>query len=297
MQHPQTVVLAVDGSEHAYAAIQLLRSLPLSGDCRIHALSVLIPRQAQFATSFTQILEQTQAAFAGSAAEVHTELIAGYPAEVITQYAAERQADLIVMGAKGLRATLGILLGGTAQQVMEHAPCPSLIVRAPFGGLKRVLLVLDESEHARRAQDYLQNFALPQETQVDVLHVLQPTYPREILSQSWPPGLDLAVPLVSEELEAELRRQEEEEERKGKTLLEEGARALQARGIPTESFLKRGDAATKIIEHATERKCDLIVAGARGRGGLERLLLGSVSRKLIHYAPCSVLITRNVKGA
>ena len=57
-------------------------------------------------------------------------------------------------------------------------------------------------------------------------------------------------------------------------------------------MLVRGDAATEIIDYAKERKVDLIVAGSRGLSQVRGWLLGSVSRKLVHYAPCSVLIVK-----
>ena len=41
-----------------------------------------------------------------------------------------------------------------------------------------------------------------------------------------------------------------------------------------------------------ERKADLIVVGTRGLGGAKRLVLGSVSTRLVHDAPCSVLVVR-----
>ena len=56
----------------------------------------------------------------------------------------------------------------------------------------------------------------------------------------------------------------------------------------------RGDAATEIIEYANQNQIDLIVAGSRGLSQMRRLLLGSLSRKLVHYAGCSVLIVKGV---
>jgi nucleotide-binding universal stress UspA family protein len=58
------------------------------------------------------------------------------------------------------------------------------------------------------------------------------------------------------------------------------------------TVLRRGDAATEILAYAQEQKVDLIVAGSRGLSGVSGWWLGSVSRKLVHYAPCSVLIVR-----
>jgi nucleotide-binding universal stress UspA family protein len=54
----------------------------------------------------------------------------------------------------------------------------------------------------------------------------------------------------------------------------------------------RGDAATEILNFAQNINADLIVAGSRGLSQIQGWLLGSVSRKLVHYARCSVLIAK-----
>lgn len=47
---------------------------------------------------------------------------------------------------------------------------------------------------------------------------------------------------------------------------------------------------------ATEENAHLIIVGGRGLSGVERLLLGSVSHKVSHHAPCSVLIVRDSRA-
>ena len=56
--------------------------------------------------------------------------------------------------------------------------------------------------------------------------------------------------------------------------------------------LLEGPEAEAILSVAETQKADLIVMGTRGRGSLEGLLFGSVSRKVVHHAPCSVLVVR-----
>jgi len=56
--------------------------------------------------------------------------------------------------------------------------------------------------------------------------------------------------------------------------------------------LKWGDAATEIIEYVKSNKFDLIVAGSRGLSQFKGWWVGSVSRKLVHYSNCSVLIVK-----
>ena len=63
-------------------------------------------------------------------------------------------------------------------------------------------------------------------------------------------------------------------------------------GVEVETHAREGDPAQVIADVAEEQNADLIVVGDRGLTGLERFLLGSVSSKLSHHAPCSVMIVR-----
>ena len=63
-------------------------------------------------------------------------------------------------------------------------------------------------------------------------------------------------------------------------------------GFQVEKHVKEGDAAHSILDVATEQNAELIVVGARGTTGLRRFMLGSVSGKLAHHAPTSLLIVR-----
>jgi nucleotide-binding universal stress UspA family protein len=56
--------------------------------------------------------------------------------------------------------------------------------------------------------------------------------------------------------------------------------------------IREGKPAAEIIRFAAEKKADLIVIGSRGKGGLERLLLGSVADEVVRTAPCSVLVVK-----
>jgi nucleotide-binding universal stress UspA family protein len=207
-------------------------------------------------------------------------------------FAEENQPDLIVMGARGLRSTLGILLGGVAQNVVEYASCPVLIVRAPYEGLRRVLLATDGSDNSQYALQYLENCPLPADVRKFVMHVLPPEITSDMFSLSWQTSPDLRLPILTEQMQEQMLRNSEEEERKGQSLLEKTSMKLEKLGYPAISVLRRGDAATEIINYAKEEKIDLIIVGSRGLSTFRSWLLGSVSRKLVHYADCSVLIVK-----
>lgn len=59
-----------------------------------------------------------------------------------------------------------------------------------------------------------------------------------------------------------------------------------------DAFVRAGTPAEEIVRAANELDVDLIVVGGRGRGAVEAILLGSVAYRVLHHAPCPVLITR-----
>jgi nucleotide-binding universal stress UspA family protein len=61
--------------------------------------------------------------------------------------------------------------------------------------------------------------------------------------------------------------------------------------ISCEVFLRRGTSPSRlIVEEAVQKKCEMIVIGRRGRTGLEKILMGSATAKVVGNAPCNVLV-------
>jgi nucleotide-binding universal stress UspA family protein len=297
------ILLAYDGSEHAQAAVNLLNDLPLAGN-QVNVLAVMPTQQIAAHENLMASLKEIQARLSAAGAQVSTELKAGNPAITINAYAAELGVDLIVMGARGLRATLGILLGGVAQQVVEYSNCPVLVVRAPYKGLQRVLVVTDGSLSSQAALEYLaplceagedatrrRCFWLPEKSDMRLMHVLPPPIPDDITLRTWAAGPEMLYPIPAAPVDKEAIEAEENEQ--GERLLEEAKSILQSASIQAVGVLPRGDAATEIIAYTQTNHIDLIVCGSRGLSPVAGWLLGSVSRKLVHYAGCSVLIVKS----
>lgn len=59
-------------------------------------------------------------------------------------------------------------------------------------------------------------------------------------------------------------------------------------------FIRVGHASEVIIKVAEDWRADLVVIGSHGRGGLERVLMGSVAEAVVRHAPCPVLVIRKV---
>jgi nucleotide-binding universal stress UspA family protein len=285
-----SILLADDGSEHARAAVSLLADLKHPQPINVHVLRVITPLQAAEHVVFESALEATRKLLLMKGMDADAELLLGYPAEKIIEYSGEHKPDLIVLGAKGLRSTLGILLGGVAQQVVEYACCPVLIVRAPYIGLSRILVASDGSVSSMAAINYFGNFPSLANARVDIIHVLPP--PPLPISVVEPMFMDL-TPTEPWEITKEEAARRKKEEEDGDVLLNICCDQLKRNGIEATGILKRGDAATEIIEYVKAEKINMIVTGSRGLSQLKSWLMGSVSRKLVHYSDCSVLVVRD----
>jgi nucleotide-binding universal stress UspA family protein len=302
------IYLAIDGSEHSWSAVDLLKSLALrkqagvgelgevpyerSAPAHVTLLTVLLPREAANYTGRVAALEKAKAALEENELDVDIQLLVGYPSEALNNYAAESPPDLFVLGAKGLRSTLSILLGGVAQQLVEYASWPVMIVRAPLNGLKHILLATDGSPYSKCAIEYLKHFPIPGGVRLTIMHVMPPLYPPEVLGQRYPAMPESLIPYPVGEQEFSFAR-EAQEENDGQELVKQAAAAFTRQDVEVESCLRRGDAATELIDFIKEHQVDLVVTGSRGISGVKGFLLGSVSRKLVHYSGCSVLVVKS----
>ena len=298
-------LLAYDGSDHARAAIQLLLDLPCACSippehCSVSLMSVLPTQWIGGHEQLQAALNYEQQRLSEAGMQVDTILIAGNPAATLNAHAEEIQADLILIGAQGLRATLGILLGGVAQQVVEYSKSPVLVVRAPYQGLKHILVVTDGSPQSQKTLEYLAPPCpdgsrrrcswLPRDAQISVMHVLPPPIPDGIPTPAWALGPEVLYPApVAPVNKAAV---EAEEQRLGEHLLDEAAHLLDQASLHPDKVLLRGDAGTEIIKYIRENAVDMVACGSRGLSAVSGWLLGSLSRKLVHYAGCSVLIVK-----
>jgi len=76
------------------------------------------------------------------------------------------------------------------------------------------------------------------------------------------------------------------------SIIERTGALLTKRNVPFESRTETGNPAASIVSIAEQERCDLIVLGSHGVGGIRRFLLGSVSDRVGHYAHCSVMIVK-----
>ncbi len=138
----EKILLAVDGSEHSIRAAKEAGDLARAMNSQILRIIVVFdripsslgePNMQHLIDAHMQesnaILEKAQEAIGKIPGEIHTELIAGSPAEVIINVAKTRGSTVIVMGSRGMSTIAELVLGSTSHKVTSHAPCPVLIVR------------------------------------------------------------------------------------------------------------------------------------------------------------------------
>jgi nucleotide-binding universal stress UspA family protein len=100
------------------------------------------------------------------------------------------------------------------------------------------------------------------------------------------------IPAYSEPISSSAKRNPINLHEVAESVVARAAGEFASQDVDVETHAQEGEPAQVIIEVALEHDADLIVVGARGLTGVRRFLLGSVSSKLSHHAPCSVMIVR-----
>lgn len=142
-----------------------------------------------------------------------------------------------------------------------------------------ILCAIDGSRNSRWALEMLQHLCFPSDSRLLLVHVLEIARfrPRRTFEEPAREAMRQALELA---------------ERSGRDLLQR-ARAMISPGWGTvEHRLLRGHPADAMTRIAARRKTELIVIGSRGLTDFRPFLLGSISRKLVMHAPCSVLVVK-----
>ena len=190
---------------------------------------------------------------------------------------ASGSTDLIVVGSRGHGSFAEALLGSVSAELVDHAPCPVLIARTRSIG--RVILAEDGSAGAEAAAAIL-GWPIFAHSRIRVVTIAEKGDQGSLASSASDPAADARRGLAEHGLVAST------------ALATRTMERLAAAGLEVDVDVRAGDPAREIVLAAAEWNADLIVMGTRGQTGLERLLVGSVARKVLHHAPCSVLIDR-----
>lgn len=304
------IVIALDRSRHARAAIQLVQQLrwptgsaitllhvleivTISGGWQLHYHPELwkqfVGERKKVFAQAQRFLEKMEALVRPGNVRLDTMIKWGLPLTGIIDILKKQQADLVIVGSCGLSGVRRFLLGSVSEGVLNSAPCSVLISRGPRKrGAQlsakgfRILLAVDESDHAVAAARWLRALRLSA-AEVTILHVVGP--PGDGTSQL----LALTAPKFREAAQAMIRVTKE----RGRQVVERMRKLVAHRGLTAHPVLVEGHPAEEIIQAAARTHADLVILGSRGMTGLKGAFLGSVSRKVARHAPCSVLVVRS----
>lgn len=235
-------------------------------------------RQADAEAALARARERTGSTVPASAAVVQ-----GHAADALLEASAD--ADMLVLGRRDRRRLGRLVLGSVSSRVVEHASVPVTVVRhhdvagerdtpQENEGPPTVVAGVDTSPPSLAALRHAGAVAARSGAVLEAVFAWQITTLAPLPgSWGWAPPLDEYERFARECLAAAV-------ERSGVDLPAERLRQRVEHGAPAHVLLE--------ASHSAER----LVVGARGLGGFERLVLGSVSRQALDYASCPVTVVR-----
>ena len=220
----------------------------------------------------------------GLGTQVEEKFSSGSAFDELVTVATKLKARLIVVGAIGHGLARGLILGSVAERTAETSPVPTLVVR-PKSNLSawidgnhvlNILVGYDFSAASDTALGWVNELGKIGKLQTTVLYT------------NWPPdearrlGYEGPLPLTANPEEIQKNLERVLKERVARFLSKEKVTAIVEPGWGTpEGYL---------FETASRQKVDLIVVGTHQRRGLSRVLLGSVSRAILHHTKMSVAV-------
>jgi nucleotide-binding universal stress UspA family protein len=277
------ILVAIDGSESSIHALKESFKLATNEKSWITVVSVAPPYKGDLAmTAIGNIQKALKEPCENAILEaekiakeerilIKTACEEGEPYLAIVDLADAENCDLIVMGRKGMSRIERVLIGSVTARVIGHSHTDVLVVPEDTKvGWKSVLLSTDGSKYS----DISANKAIE----------LAKSYGGEIKA--------LSVVDVSEEFMARAPGVVEDLVRKAKNMVEDIEKKASSEGVEAEGFVREGEAFKVITDIAKEQKTDSIIIGSHGRTGLKRLLMGSVTERVIGDASCPVWVVK-----
>ncbi len=288
------LLLAVDSVAATEMIMKAVESRPWPRGSRARVLSVVadeaIPAEVWREAGFSfdgvrqemrrrgeQVAALTVESLGRLGIEAEVSIMRGDPAWLITLEARKWPADLILIRAHNRSDFRSWMLGSVAKAVVREATCSVEVVRAAGEDLRadgnghmRVLLATDGSEQSVAAARAVAARTWPEGTEVKVMSFVSPvSYSLEEIGLLGGGRTDRAHRAIGD-----------------------AAQILRGAGLRTFGEVAAGRPEKRITHEAGAWGADLVVVGTRDRGGLARLISGSVSEKVARHAPWSVEVVR-----
>jgi nucleotide-binding universal stress UspA family protein len=285
----ERLLLATESSEFSEGAIREAIRLAKRCGSKLTALSV-IESNPEYASTAPAILEKREkevlahldtvkarAKKEGVACETVT-----YEGEdsykYIVEEAVKQKSTMIIMGRHGKKGFRRLVMGSTTSWTIGHSPCSVMVVpRAAQVDCKSIVVATDGSKYSTAAASEAIGIAKRNNAKLTVLAVV----PADI---AMPTDVDFAAlqreKLADQDMQAA--------EKNAKAVKD----AAQKAGVDAQAFVMSGKPADAIMEIAKDKSADLIVVGSHGRTGLDRLLMGSVTERVIVLSSCAVLAVK-----
>ena len=149
---------------------------------------------------------------------------------------------------------------------------------------KKILVAFDGSPHSKQALAWAIELRQLARGTVIVAYFSEPVHFTSMYGGEG--GSDLGKTKIVQEMLAEM-------EAKDKRMIEEAKVYCENRAVNVKVELLHGNIAQSIINFAKEQQADLIIAGTKGHGALEELLMGSVTRNLVSLSHTPVLVVKD----
>jgi nucleotide-binding universal stress UspA family protein len=311
----QSILVPLDGSAPAEHALPIALSIARRHKASLHLVRIYVPLAGvagEYAMPYDaaldrELMRQSQEYLADVVARIESAdgirataaLREGPIAEAIAHHAAAVKADLLVMTTQG-RGPLGrFWLGSVSDElVREHGipillvpPKPSAPSFAQQPGIRRVLVPLDGSQLAELVLEPLLALWDPAQTEYTLLRIVTPAAE---------PNYSTAAAALAglRDSASQLQDRDEAESKRAHAYLEQLAAQLRTRSFNVRTLVIPNERpANGILDAVTVHGADLIALATRGRGGLRRLILGSVADKVLRGAEIPVLTYRPAEVA
>lgn len=287
-----TVIVGTDGGAEARSAVRTAANFPWAPGVRLRgvvATRTFVTRGRPgyvleaYHRQFEAVARRAQRILAARDPEASVEVVDAAPADALVAEAGRLGARVIVVGSRARGALRRLLLGSVARRVVRRAGCATLVVRGRAREVTRVMMGIDGSANAQRAVDMVAALAAPRGGRVLLVAVVEAMKV---------PAMPLAPGSARRAAIGEIEAFNAAALERARGWLAAAARHLERTGWGVKTAVERGRPLEVLEGAARESKADLVVIGARGVGGVERLLLGSVAEGLLDRSPTSVLVVR-----